>query len=153
MTAPAESLGGGAGTGLLVNIDVPDLAAGERFYCDAFGLAPGRRFGGGALELLGAPAPIYLLEKPAGSRATDASAAAEQGRDYRRHWTPVHLDFVVPDLEVALARAEGAGAVVEGPVRTHGWGRIVVLADPFGHGLCLLEFRGRGYDEIVDPMA
>jgi lactoylglutathione lyase len=23
------------------------------------------------------------------------------------------------------------------------------LADPFGHGLCLIEFRGRGYDEIA----
>ena len=26
-----------------------------------------------------------------------------------------------------------------------------VLADPFGHGLCLIQFLGRGYDEIVAP--
>jgi hypothetical protein len=25
------------------------------------------------------------------------------------------------------------------------------LADPFGHGFCLLELRGRGYDEILQP--
>ncbi len=143
-----EATGGAAGMGLLVNIDVPDLGAAERFYCEAFGLTPGRRFGGGALELLGAPAPIYLLEKPAGGSATGAG----QGRDYGRHWTPVHLDFVVPDIEAALARAQAAGAVAEGPLRTHDWGRIVVLADPFGHGFCLLEFRGRGYDEIADPV-
>jgi hypothetical protein len=26
----------------------------------------------------------------------------------------------------------------------------VVLADPFGHGLCLIQFLGRGYDEIAE---
>jgi hypothetical protein len=35
-------------------------------------------------------------------------------------------------------------------VRTAAWGRIAVLADPFGHGLCLIEFLNRGYDEIAD---
>jgi len=34
-------------------------------------------------------------------------------------------------------------------VRTHSWGRIAVMADPFGHGFCLIEFLGRGYDEIA----
>ena len=29
-------------------------------------------------------------------------------------------------------------------------GKIAVLADPFGYGLCLIEFLNRGYDEIVD---
>jgi lactoylglutathione lyase len=29
------------------------------------------------------------------------------------------------------------------------WGRMANLADPFGHGLCLVEFRGRGYGEIA----
>lgn len=74
---------------------------------------------------------------------------AAQTRDYRRHWTPVHLDFVVPDLAAALARARDAGATLEGEPRTANWGRIATLADPFGHGFCLLEFRGRGYDEIA----
>ena len=30
------------------------------------------------------------------------------------------------------------------------WGRIAILADPFGHGLCLLQFSGRGYDTIAE---
>lgn len=141
---------GPGGVALLINIDVPDLAVAERFYRAAFGLAPGRRFGGGALELTGAQAPIYLLEKPAGS-ATGAGRVQE--RHYARHWTPVHLDFVVPDIDAALARAEAAGAVADGPVRTHDWGRIAVLSDPFGHGVCLLQFLGRGYNEIADPPA
>ena len=42
----------------------------------------------------GAQAPIYLLEKAAG---TPAAGATRQPRDYARHWTPVHLDVVVDD--------------------------------------------------------
>jgi predicted enzyme related to lactoylglutathione lyase len=61
----------------------------------------------------------------------------------------VHLDFVVPEIEPAVARAQKAGARLEGEVRAHTWGRIAVLADPFGHGFCLIEFLGRGYDEIA----
>jgi len=131
---------------LLANIDVDDLEKAEAFYVAALQLTIGRRFGNGGVELLGASSPIYLLKKAAGSAASDATT---QTRDYRRHWTPVHLDFVVPDLAAALARATAAGAKLEGDVRTANWGRIAVLADPFGHGFCLIEFLNRGYDEIA----
>jgi lactoylglutathione lyase len=133
---------------LLVNIDVDDLVRAEAFYRDAFGLTPARRFGDDGVELAGANAPIYLLRKAAGTRAGDAADAV---RDYRRHWTPVHVDVVVDDLDAALKRAEAAGAVREGDVRTARWGRIALLADPFGHGFCLIEFLNRGYDEIATP--
>jgi len=131
---------------MLANIDVDDLDRAETFYVQALGLSVGRRFGNGGVELLGASSPIYLLRKEAGSAAGATTPAI---RDYRRHWTPVHLDFVVPDLDAALARAREAGATLEGEVRTANWGRIAVLADPFGHGLCLIEFLNRGYDEIA----
>ena len=131
---------------LLLNIDVPDLAQAERFYTEAFGLTRGRRFGTDALELLGAQCAIYLLRKSAGSIGAGAAA-----RDYLRHWTPLHVDVVVEDLDAALIRAVAAGAIQEGPVRDAGWGRIVQLADPFGHGWCVLQFEGRGYDEIATP--
>ncbi len=106
--------------GLLVNIDVDDLARATRFYTSAFGLNLGRRFGDGGIELLGAAVPIYLLVKPAGSKphAGDASAA----RTYARHWTPVHLDFVVDDLPTAIDCAVAAGAALEEPMRTAAWG-------------------------------
>ena len=130
---------------LLVNIDVDDLAKGTRFYCDGLGLRVGRRFDGW-IELVGAAAPIYLLPKAAG---TPVSPKATQERDYGRHWTPVHLDFVVPDIRAALARALAAGATLERDVATHAYGKLALLADPFGNGFCLLEFTGRGYDEIV----
>jgi predicted enzyme related to lactoylglutathione lyase len=133
---------------LLVNIDVDDLAAGERFYCAAFGLQAARRFGDAGVELRGASSAIYLLRKAAG---TPASPATPQARDYARHWTPVHVDFVVADIDAAIARAVAAGAVLERPVADNAWGRLALLADPFGHGFCLVQFVGRGYDEIAEP--
>jgi lactoylglutathione lyase len=57
---------------------------------------------------------------------------------------------VVDDLDAALERALAVGARAETEIRAHSWGKIVVAADPFGHGLCLIEFVGRGYDEIAE---
>jgi predicted enzyme related to lactoylglutathione lyase len=131
-------------SGLLVNIDVEDLERGIRFYCDALGLRVGRRFDGW-VELVGAAAPIYLLPKAAGTQAFPEG----EKRHYRRHWTPVHLDFVVTDIASAIERAVAAGAKLEEDVTTHAYGKLALLADPFGNGFCLIEFAGGGYDEIV----
>jgi predicted enzyme related to lactoylglutathione lyase len=131
---------------VLANIDVDDLDRATEFYCKAFKLTVGRRFGRAATELRGASTAIYLLEKAAG---TGVAPATDQRRDYARHWTPVHLDFVVEDIASAVARAECAGARLEDEVRTQKWGRIAVMSDPFGHGFCLIQFLGRGYDEIA----
>jgi predicted enzyme related to lactoylglutathione lyase len=131
---------------LLINIDVPELESAIAFYTRAFGLRVGRRFGSDGVELLGAGSPIYLLVKAAGT--TPAPAAAV--RDYARHWTPVHLDVVVTDLDAALQRARDAGAMLEQPVQERTWGRMANLADPFGHGICILQFTGRGYDAIAE---
>jgi predicted enzyme related to lactoylglutathione lyase len=131
---------------LLVNIDVDDLAKAIAFYRDAFALHVGRRFGAFGVEMLGSSSPIYLLVKRDG---TKASAATDDVRRYERHWTPVHLDFVVSDVEAAVRQAIAAGASIEGEIATHSWGSIAHMADPFGHGICLIEFPGRGYDEIA----
>jgi predicted enzyme related to lactoylglutathione lyase len=130
---------------LLVNIDVEDLAHGERFYCDGLGLRIGRRFEGW-VELVGAAAPIYLLPKAAGSAVSPSTA---EKRDYGRHWTPVHLDFVVEDIDAAVKRAVKAGATLERATTKHAYGLLALLADPFGNGFCLLQFTGRGYDAIA----
>ena len=132
---------------LLVNVDVDDLSKGIAFYQRAIGLQIGRQFGSLAVEMLGASSAIYLLLKPDGTRS---SAGTDDVRRYRRHWTPIHLDFVVPDIVAAVNRTIDAGATVEGEIRTHKWGRIAQMADPFGHGICLIQFLGRGYDEIAD---
>ncbi len=129
---------------LLLNIDVNDLGSAEAFYSAAFGLGAGRRFGDDVVEMLGAQIPIYLLRKCVGT-----TGAGQSLRDYTRHWSPLHCDVVVEDLDAATERAVAAGAIQEGAARDATWGRIVQLADPFGHGWCLIQFIGRGYDEIA----
>ena len=128
----------------LLNIDVPDIAAAERFYTTAFGLTVGRRFDAEFVELVGWPTPVYLLQKAAGTLG-----AGGDHRRYDRHWTPIHPDILVEDLDAALARAVAAGALVEAAPCTAPYGRIAMLADPFGHGFCLIEFNAEGYDALL----
>lgn len=131
----------------LINIDVPDLDAAIHFYQRAAGLRLVRRlFEGSVAELAGTSTRIFLLQADAG---TGPVTGAVLSRDYRRHWTPIHLDFVVPDVEAATRNAVAAGATLEGSIESFVWGRQATLSDPFGHGFCLLQWRGRGYDEVA----
>jgi len=131
----------------LINIDVPDLEAAIDFYQRATELKLGRRlFEGTVAELTGTSTRILLLEKEAGSSPVPGASLS---RDYRRHWTPVHLDFVVRDIEAATAKAVAAGGRLEGTIQTFAWGRQACLSDPFGHGFCLLQWNGSGYDEAA----
>jgi catechol 2,3-dioxygenase-like lactoylglutathione lyase family enzyme len=84
---------------LLVNSDVDDLDKAVRFYSSVFGLRVGRRLGAAGLEMLGCSSPICLLVKSPNAPAGTTS----QARTYQRHWTPVHLDFVVDEIEPALS--------------------------------------------------
>jgi predicted enzyme related to lactoylglutathione lyase len=129
---------------LLLNIDVPDVETGVRFYTSAFDLKVGRRFGTGFVELLGWPATVYLLAKEAGT-----VGAGGDLRRYTRHWTPVHADIVVDDVDATVARAVAAGARLEATAKDAAYGRIAMLADPFGHGFCLLQFNDKGYDALL----
>lgn len=131
---------------LLVNIDVDDLDRATAFYTRCLGLSLGRRLGADIRELVGLAVPIYLIAKPAGSLP---HAGATAGRTYARHWTPVHLDVAVDDLDAAVARALAAGAIQETPIAAEAWGSIATLSDPFGNGFCLLQFTARGYDAIT----
>jgi lactoylglutathione lyase len=79
---------------------------------------------------------VYLLAKREGTIPFPGSL---ETRKYSRHWTPVHLDLVVTDIEIAVARAENAGAKLEGSIRAEGTWREAQMSDPFGHGFCLLE--------------
>lgn len=133
-------------TGLLVNIDVDDLERALAFYTRALDLKPARRLGASIVELIGASSPIYLLAKEAGTQPFRGSSAT---RDYARHWTPVHIDIVVEDIEQAVDRAVRAGGHLEGEIARQVWGDLARLSDPFGNGFCLIEFKNRGYDEIA----
>ena len=41
-----------------------------------------------------------------------------------------------------MERARAAGAVLKRPIVSRKWGRMANMADPFGHGCCLLQFTG-----------
>ncbi len=120
---------------LAITIDVPDIARGEAFYCAAWDVTPGRRTDDSFLELDGLGATVCLIAVEPGT--TPAPGAAP--RRFERHWCPVHCDIVVDDLDTAVTRAVGAGARCEGGIRDQPFGRIATLADPFGHGFCLIE--------------
>ena len=62
----------------------------------------------------------------------------------------MHLDLIVDDLEAAIDRAVEAGAVQEGRTLTAPYGELAMFADPFGHGFCLIQFAGLGYDALVE---
>lgn len=127
---------------IIVNIDVPELAPAIEFYGKALGLKLSRIIDNDVAELTGTSSVIYLLAKTGGSAA--ASSLAETRR-YSRHWTPVHIDFVVEDLSGATNRAIQAGASQESECVEWRGSRCITFSDPFGHGFCLIEFVGETY--------
>ncbi|MDN3517558.1 VOC family protein [Aquisalimonas lutea] len=127
---------------IVVNIDVPELAPAIAFYCAALGLKHNRTLDDDVAELTGASVVIYLLQNAPGSRA---AATAPDARRYVRHWTPVHVDFVVDDIAAAANRALEAGASRESECIEWRGSKCVTFSDPFGHGFCLIEFAGESY--------
>ncbi len=122
---------------LNLNIDVPALLPAIEFYTQALDLKHTRSFDGDTAELTGASATIYLLQKTPGTVAVREPGVE---RHYARHWTPVHFDLVVPDVDAAAARAIAAGAKQEtGHVDWRG-SRCLSFSDPFGHGFCFIQF-------------
>jgi predicted enzyme related to lactoylglutathione lyase len=127
---------------IIANIDVPALTPAIAFYCDALGLELSRIMDDDVAELMGGDMMLCLLVAPAGAKP---AATVQEPRRYARHWTPVHLDFVVSDLEQSSARAVKAGARPEGAWREWRGSRCATFSDPFGHGFCLIEFDDHTY--------
>ena len=126
-------------------IEVTDVERGIGFYCDGLGLSVARRLSPTWIELTGANLPLFLLA----NRPPIADLGRKKApRSYDRHWTPVHLDFVVEDLDAAVSRLLTLGASLDREIATREYGRIAYMADPFGNGFDLIEFSGRGYDEV-----
>jgi predicted enzyme related to lactoylglutathione lyase len=127
-------------------VEVFDLQQALRFYVGGLGLRELRRLTPRWVELAGARIPIHLLARPEPDFRTGATALR---RDFARHWTPVHLDFVVDDLTAAVERAVAAGGVMDRNVVDHQYWRMANLADPSGNGVDLIEFADGGYDAFV----
>ena len=127
---------------MIVNIDVPELAPAIAFYTTALALKLTRILDDDVAELTGGSSVIYLMAKPAGSAP---AAAVPEGRRYARHWTPVHIDFVVDDIARAAQRAVDAGATRETECVEWRGSKCITFSDPFGHGFCLIEFAQKTY--------
>jgi catechol 2,3-dioxygenase-like lactoylglutathione lyase family enzyme len=127
----------------IINIDVPDIQRAIEFYTAATECRFERHLDDAVAELSCGTVQIFLLQSKTGDAA---NAGTDQTRQYSRHWTPVHLDFVVSDLEEAIARAERAGAIRESNRGTWRGATHVTFSDPFGHGFCLIFFRNATYE-------
>lgn len=121
-----------------LSIDVPNLEAGLRFYGNVFGfIEKSRPFP--TMAILDAQnLTVCMHEKAAG---TTSSAGGSDVRRYERHWTPVHLDLHVPDLDAVLEKIRAEGGLIENEFRTQGPRPVAFCSDPFGNGFCVIGER------------
>ena len=120
---------------LSVSIDVSDLKKAEKFYIEALGLSKVKDFGENSIILASENCDIYLQEKQAGTKPLKSDDVV---RDYERHWTPIHLDFLTKDIDEVVKRIINHGGVREGG-ESGDWGSIAYCADPFGNGFCVIN--------------
>lgn len=136
--ANAERYNGGGRPKVHVSIDVPDLAAGLRFYETVFGFVElARPFP--TMAILDANnVTVCMHEKASGSKP---SPNTTDTRAYERHWTPVHLDLHVVDFDAVLERVKAEGGTVEAEFRDKGPKPAGFCCDPFGNGFCVIGER------------
>jgi len=118
-----------------VCIDVPEMEKAIQFYTKALGcelVQKKEQY----TELLADGLTIYLAENAAG---TNPLIIGEAARSYKRHWTPIHLDVHVSDLEKCVSIVVELGGIKEGE-KCGDWGAVAFCADPFGNGFCLMQY-------------
>lgn len=121
-------------TKITVSIDITDLKKAEIFYTEALGCRK-IRDQSGMTVLATANCDIYLQEQPAGSHPLPSTDVV---RDYKRHWTPVHLDFLAENVDEIVENIVRLGGQHEGG-ESGDWGSIAYCADPFGNGFCVIN--------------
>jgi len=121
-----------------ISIDVDDLERAIDFYTRGLGLSVVER-GPDWAHLTHEGQTIFIMQLPRGS---DAVENTHSPRDYSRHWTPIHLDFVVADIDKAVERALTAGAKLDRPIqRRKKLADMANMSDPFGNGFDLIQER------------
>ncbi len=119
-----------------ITIDVDDLDLAVEFYCHGLGLELVRRTREWARAELNGQT-FWIFAFPAGSQGAIT-------RSYSRHWTPIHLDFIVSDLDEVLRRALAAAGRLDRPVRRDeleplGRCDVANLSDPAGNRVDLIQ--------------
>lgn len=118
-----------------VSIDVSNLKQAETFYINALGCKKLRDQGSDMAVLATENCDIYLQEKDAGTKPLVSGGVV---RDYKRHWTPVHLDFLAKNVDEIVEKVLQLGGLHEGG-ENGDWGSIAYCADPFGNGFCVIN--------------
>jgi predicted enzyme related to lactoylglutathione lyase len=118
-----------------ISIDVSNLDIAETFYVQALGCTLTRAQKNGMSVVSVENCAIYLQLKGEGSKATPSGDIT---RNYQRHWTPVHLDFLTEDVDSVVKKILQLGGQHEGGERGD-WGAIAYCVDPFGNGFCVLH--------------
>lgn len=123
-------------TTVSICIDVPDTKIASAFYTNVLGCrVESESENNTKLSLYNTT--IYLMEK---KENTNALIVGEDSRRYTRHWTPVHLDFHVTDMETPVSLLNKYGGQLEGK-ESGDWGEAAFCSDPFGNGFCLLRLQ------------
>ncbi len=123
-----------------LSIDVPNLEHGVGFYGRVFGFIETSRPLPTMAILDAGNLTVCMHEKAAG---TPSSPDGADVRRYERHWTSVHMDLHVADLDLVLDRVRAEGGLVEREYRTEGPKPVAFCSDPFGNGFCLIGPRQR----------
>ncbi len=110
-----------------VCIDVDDVRRAVRFYGEGLGLTVVKEEPDWAQLSLGEQT-FWLMKIAAGPQGPVS-------RDYQRHWTPVHLDFHVDNIDETIKRAMAAGGKLEGRQKPG----LANFSDPSGNGVDLVQ--------------
>ena len=111
-------------------IDVDNVDRAVEFY--------GRGLGLTVVEHHPDWAQVKLREQTFWIMKAPPGVQGQISRDYRRHWTPVHLDFTVDDIDEAVKLAVDAGGKIEGEIQRGPKGGLANLVDPSGNGVDLV---------------
>ena len=116
-----------------LSIDVENIEVALQFYTGALEGVFKKKYNDQWQVVSLAGLDFHIQEKSAGTKA-----AGDDVRRYERHWTPIHLDFTVGDIRLAIPRIEKFGGTVESTSFSE-VADIAVCADPFGNGFCLIR--------------
>src|SRR5215813_15390994 len=94
---------------LEITIDVDDVDRAVEFYCTGLGLTLVDRAPNWARAELNGQT-FWLCRFEAGTPGNTT-------RDFQRHWTPVHLDFVVDNVDKAVQRVLAAGGRLDREIK------------------------------------
>ena len=108
-------------------VDVDDVDRAVQFYGRGIGLTVVKQERDWA-QLKVAEQTIWLMKVGAGPQGAIS-------RNYDRHWTPVHLDFHVDNIDETVKRAVAAGGKLERRPKPD----LANLSDPSGNGVDLVQ--------------